>query len=140
MRQRETLLEMAIRLEKAGWSSAEIWLRRQATYDLAQARTNEGQIIRPVPTTSTSTMAIPEQSTLFSREGMDADITKYVIMSYHTGARRFDTPPEIRENMTPKEQSRANMNYLEPIVDRRDTVVFSDPPDLAPEESSFYEE
>ena len=30
--------EMAIRLEKAGWSSAEFWLRRQTTYDLAQAR------------------------------------------------------------------------------------------------------
>ena len=27
--------EMAIRLEKAGWSNAEFWLRRQATYDLA---------------------------------------------------------------------------------------------------------
>ena len=25
--------EMAIRLEKAGWSNAEFWLRRQATYD-----------------------------------------------------------------------------------------------------------
>ena len=30
--------EMAIRLEKAGWSSAEFWLRRQAAYDLVQAR------------------------------------------------------------------------------------------------------
>ena len=28
--------EMAIRLEKAGWSSAEFWLRRQTSYDLAQ--------------------------------------------------------------------------------------------------------
>ena len=30
--------EMAIRLEKAGWSTAEFWLRRQAAYDLGQAR------------------------------------------------------------------------------------------------------
>jgi addiction module HigA family antidote len=30
--------EMAIRLEKAGWSSAEAWLRMQVLYDLWQAR------------------------------------------------------------------------------------------------------
>lgn len=30
--------EMAIRLEKAGWSGADFWLRRQAAWDLAQAR------------------------------------------------------------------------------------------------------
>ena len=36
--------EMAIRLEKAGWSSADFWLRRQASYDLAQARRGEDQI------------------------------------------------------------------------------------------------
>jgi len=36
--------EMAIRLEKAGWSNAEFWLRRQATYDLAQARKREHRI------------------------------------------------------------------------------------------------
>ncbi len=36
--------EMAIRLEKAGWSSAEFWLRRQTTYDLAQARKGEDRI------------------------------------------------------------------------------------------------
>jgi addiction module HigA family antidote len=30
--------EMAIRLEKAGWSNADHWLRVQAAYDLAQAR------------------------------------------------------------------------------------------------------
>ncbi|MDE0174524.1 MAG: HigA family addiction module antitoxin [Defluviicoccus sp.] len=36
--------EMAIRLEKAGWSNAEFWLRRQATYDLAQARKEEDRI------------------------------------------------------------------------------------------------
>ncbi len=30
--------EMAIRLEKAGWSNAELWLRLQSAYDLAEAR------------------------------------------------------------------------------------------------------
>ncbi len=28
---------MAIRLEKAGWSTADAWVRMQAAYDLAQA-------------------------------------------------------------------------------------------------------
>ncbi len=36
--------EMAIRLEKAGWSNADFWLRRQAAYDLAQARKHEEAI------------------------------------------------------------------------------------------------
>lgn len=36
--------EMAIRLEKAGWSNAEFWLRRQTAYDLAQARARQDQI------------------------------------------------------------------------------------------------
>ena len=36
--------EMAIRLEKAGWSNAEFWLRRQTTYDLARAREREHRI------------------------------------------------------------------------------------------------
>jgi addiction module HigA family antidote len=36
--------EMAIRLEKAGWSNAEFWLRRQASYDLSQARLHEDDI------------------------------------------------------------------------------------------------
>lgn len=36
--------EMAIRLEKAGWSNAEFWLRRQTTYDLAQVRKSENRI------------------------------------------------------------------------------------------------
>ena len=35
---------MAIRLEKAGWSSADFWLRRQTSYDLAQARKGEDKI------------------------------------------------------------------------------------------------
>ncbi len=36
--------DMAIRLEKAGWSNAEFWLRRQSAYDLAQARKREDRI------------------------------------------------------------------------------------------------
>ena len=36
--------EMAIRLEKAGWSNAEFWMRRHATYALAQARKREDGI------------------------------------------------------------------------------------------------
>ena len=36
--------EMAIRLEKAGWSNADFWLSRQIAYDLAQARQNEDKI------------------------------------------------------------------------------------------------
>ena len=35
---------MAIRLEKAGWSSADFWMRRQTSYDLAQARKGEDRI------------------------------------------------------------------------------------------------
>jgi addiction module HigA family antidote len=37
--------EMAIRLEKAGWSKADHWLRMQAAYDLAQARRHEADIV-----------------------------------------------------------------------------------------------
>ena len=36
--------EMAIRLEKAGWSNAEFWLRRQTSYHLMQARKGEDGI------------------------------------------------------------------------------------------------
>ena len=36
--------EMAIRFEKVGWSNAGHWLRLQAAYDLAQARTREDDI------------------------------------------------------------------------------------------------
>jgi len=36
--------EMAIRLERAGWSNADHWMRLQAAYDLAQARMNAGAI------------------------------------------------------------------------------------------------
>ena len=35
---------MALRLEKAGWSNAEFWLRRQTSYDLAQVRRTEDQL------------------------------------------------------------------------------------------------
>jgi antitoxin HigA-1 len=45
--------EMAIRLEKVGWSNAGHWLRLQVAYDLSQARLNERNIkvrrIRPRP-------------------------------------------------------------------------------------------
>ena len=36
--------EMAIRLEKAGWSTAGLWLRLQLAFDLAQVRKREGKI------------------------------------------------------------------------------------------------
>lgn len=36
--------EMAIRLEKAGWSNADFWIRRQASHDLAQVRKYEDEI------------------------------------------------------------------------------------------------
>ena len=36
--------DMAIRLEKAGWSSADFWLSRQTAYDLSQARKGEDRI------------------------------------------------------------------------------------------------
>ena len=36
--------DMAIRLEKAGWSNADHWMRLQAAYDLAQARQHQDQI------------------------------------------------------------------------------------------------
>lgn len=36
--------DMAIRLEKAFGNSADVWLRMQAAYDLAQARTRENRI------------------------------------------------------------------------------------------------
>ena len=36
--------EVAIRLERAGWSNAEFWLRLQAAFDLAQARQRQDRI------------------------------------------------------------------------------------------------
>ena len=45
--------EMALRLEMAGWSNAEFWLRRQTTYDLVQARKDQDRVrvqrYRPQP-------------------------------------------------------------------------------------------
>jgi addiction module HigA family antidote len=37
--------EMAIRLEKAGWSNADHWLRLQTAYELAQARRRQDRIV-----------------------------------------------------------------------------------------------
>jgi len=43
--------DMAIRLEKAGWSTAETWLRAQLQYDLWQARQRAASIdVQPFPT------------------------------------------------------------------------------------------
>jgi antitoxin HigA-1 len=36
--------EMAIRLEKAGWSTADAWLGAQSAYDLWQAKQRSGSI------------------------------------------------------------------------------------------------
>lgn len=48
--------EMAIRLEKVGWSNADFWTRCQAAYDLAQARLNEDQIlVEPQPQSAAAT-------------------------------------------------------------------------------------
>jgi addiction module HigA family antidote len=42
--------EMAIRLEKAGWSTAKTWLGVQMQYDLWQARARSGTItVKPYP-------------------------------------------------------------------------------------------
>ncbi len=41
--------EMAIRLEKMGWSTARAWLAVQTAYDLAQAQKDAGNIhVRPL--------------------------------------------------------------------------------------------
>ena len=64
----------------------------------------------------------------------------YVNKSYFIGAHRFDIPPDIWAKMTPDERSRANLNYIKLKADRRETFSFSNPPDLASEESSFYKE
>lgn len=39
-----TSAEMAIRLEKLGWSTAVHWMRLQAAYDLAQTRRSQDRI------------------------------------------------------------------------------------------------
>ncbi len=37
--------EMAIRLEKIGWSSADAWMRLQMNWELAQVRAREDEIV-----------------------------------------------------------------------------------------------
>lgn len=45
--------EMALRLEKMGWSSAESWLRMQTAHDLARARRDGGKIaVSPLETSA----------------------------------------------------------------------------------------
>ena len=39
--------DMAIRLEKAGWSTAESWLRNQLSYDLWRAGQHAGRLKAP---------------------------------------------------------------------------------------------
>ncbi len=41
--------EMAIRLEKLGWSNAEHWMRMQMAYDMAQVRARQDEIIVQTP-------------------------------------------------------------------------------------------
>lgn len=44
--------DMAIRLEKMGWSTADMWMRLQGAYDLAQARKHEKKIrVQPIAET-----------------------------------------------------------------------------------------
>ena len=52
--------DMALRLEKAGWGTAELWLRNQIAYDLWRAKQHAGQIkVTKFPT--------PERPGLFNR-------------------------------------------------------------------------
>ena len=47
--------DMAIRLEKAGWSTAESWLRNQLSYDLWHAKQRAGAIkVRKYPLPETA--------------------------------------------------------------------------------------
>jgi len=41
--------EMAIRFEKAGWSDADTWLRMQMSWELAQVRERQDDIVLPTP-------------------------------------------------------------------------------------------
>ena len=58
--------DMVIRLEKAGWSSADFWLSRQTAYDLAQARKGEDGIqakrYQPLPVATECKQAPRPQS------------------------------------------------------------------------------
>ena len=47
--QRNISPAIAQALERIGWSDAEFWLRRQANYDLAQARRALETAPRPIP-------------------------------------------------------------------------------------------
>jgi plasmid maintenance system antidote protein VapI len=55
---------MAIRLEKAGWSNADHWLRLQMAYDLAEARRHarEIQVERYKPAARSLTAPPPARS------------------------------------------------------------------------------
>ncbi len=44
--------EMAIRLEKVGWSNADFWMRLQMAYDIAQVRARADEIIVQAPASS----------------------------------------------------------------------------------------
>ncbi len=44
--------EMAIRLEKVGWSNADFWMRMQTAYDMAQVRARQDEIIVQTPAPS----------------------------------------------------------------------------------------
>ncbi len=50
--------EMAIRLDKAGWSTAETWLRAQVAHDLYQAKQHADRIrVKRFPTPASSAPA-----------------------------------------------------------------------------------
>jgi addiction module HigA family antidote len=50
--------EMAIRLEKAGWSTAETWMGVQTAYDLWQAKQRSGMIkVERYPTPGVPTLS-----------------------------------------------------------------------------------
>ena len=40
--------DLAVRMEALGWSSAELWMKLQAAYDLAQARRRFAQATPPI--------------------------------------------------------------------------------------------
>ncbi len=55
--------QMAIRLEKAGWSTADAWLAMQTAYDLAEARKQEKQIkVRKYVSPEFDNSSLPQQA------------------------------------------------------------------------------
>ena len=58
--------EMAIRLEKAGWSTAEFWLRREATWDLSSRRARANNLAIGVWRPTPAPAAAPPQAFLVS--------------------------------------------------------------------------